>query len=374
MFQREKFAKTNQFFNNQNVSKNNISSNKYFQKSFYKNQKQNSKKYKCNQLWKKNSSFHWSEKENDKNNSNYPHPKKFYFEGRKTFHYHKKISKTKFDYNFNYIEEEAKNQINEKESKINDECGLSKENSKEEKNTSIEYNTNTTTTAYSHSKSTSANDEISIINGNNGIGNGSENLNLNNCNYNSSDLILKKYSSAEVKHINNLFNADLSNNVSNQFFSNLMKINMNLIRFNSNKDIVEYTPSQNKKAQSNKRKYSDVNSNNSYEPYNKYNSVQQDINQSLVNPMTENTEILNVSVKISKNKRAVFKLRRFDDLFLTVKLFCEINQIEEKLMKPIIIKTLCSLNSIYQIYNCHLDEKNIQRLRRINSFINNTFI
>ena len=374
MFQREKFAKTNQFFNNQNVSKNNISSNKYFQKSFYKNQKQNSKKYKCNQLWKKNSSFHWSEKENDKNNSNYPHSKKFYFEGRKTFHYHKKISKTKFDYNFNYIEEEAKNQINEKQSKINDECGLSKENSKEEKNTSIEYNTNTTTTAYSHSKSTSANDEISIINGNNGIGNGSENLNLNNCNYNSSDLILKKYSSAEVKHINNLFNADLSNDLSNQFFSNLMKINMNLIRFNSNKEIVEYTPSQNKKAQSNKRKYSDVNSNNSYEPYNKYNSVQQDINQLLVNPITENTEILNVSVKISKNKRAVFKLRRFDDLFLTVKLFCEINQIEEKLMKPIIIKTLCSLNSIYQIYNCHLDEKNIQRLRRINSFINNTFI
>ena len=374
MFQREKFAKTNQFFNNQNVSKNNISWNKYFQKSFYKNQKQNSKKYKCNQLWKKNSSFHWSEKENDKNNSNYPHSKKFYFEGRKTFHYHKKISKTKFDYNFNYIEEEAKNQINEKESKINNECGLSKENSKEEKNTSIEYNTNTTTTAYSHSKSTSANDEISIINGNNGIGNGSENLNLNNCNYNSSDLILKKYSSAEVKHINNPFHANLSNDLSNQFFSNLMKINMNLIRFNSNKEIVEYTHSQNKKGQSNKRKYSDVNSNNSYEPYNKYNSVQQDINQLLVNPMTENTEILNVSVKISKNKRAVFKLRRFDDLFLTVKLFCEINQIEEKLMKPIIIKTLCSLNSIYQIYNCHLDEKNIQRLRRINSFINNTFI
>ena len=367
MFQREKFAKNNQFFNNQNVSKNNISSNKYFQKPFYKNQKQNSKKYKCNQLWKKNSSFHWSEKENDKNNSNYPQHKKFYFEGRKTFHYHKKISKTKFDYNFNYIEEEAKNQIN-------DECGLSKENSKDEKNNSIEYNTNTTTTAYSHSKSTSANDEISIINGTNGCENNSQNLNLKNCNYNSADLILKKYSSAEVKRINNPFHADLSRDLSNQFFSNLMKINMNLIRFNSNKDIVEYTPSQNKKGQNNKRKYSDVNSNNSYEPYNKYNSVQQDMNQSLVNPMTENTEILNVSIKISKNKRAVFKLRRFDDLFLTVKLFCEINQIEEKLMKPIIIKTLCSLNSIYQIYNCHLDKKNIQKLRRINSFINNTFI
>ena len=35
------------------------------------------------------------------------------------------------------------------------------------------------------------------------------------------------------------------------------------------------------------------------------------------------------NIKISKNKRAVFKLRRFDDLFLTVKLFCEINQIDD---------------------------------------------
>ena len=373
MFPREKFAKSNQFFTNQNPSKNNISSSKYFQKPFHKNQKQNSKKYKCNQLWKKTSSFHWSEKENDKNNSNYQYNKKFHFEGRKTFHYHKKISKTKFDYHFNYTEEESKSQKyeNENENKIIEDCGLSKENSKDEKNNSIEYNTNTTTTAYSHSKSTSAHDELSINNGKSG--NNSDNLNLNNYNYNSSDLILKKYSSAKIKQINHPFHADLSKDLSNQFFSNLMKINMNLIKFNSSKDIIEYTPSQIQKGQNNKRKQSDGNSNNSYEPYNKYNSVQ-DVNKSLINPITENTEILNVSVKISKNKRAVFKLRRFDDLFLTVKLFCEINQIEEKLMKPIIIKTLCSLNSIYQIFNCHLDGKNIQRLARINSFINNTFI
>ena len=119
MFPREKFAKSNQFFTNQNTSKNNISSSKYFQKPFYKNQKQNSKKYKCNQLWKKNSSFHWSEKENDKNNSNYQHNKKFHFEGKKTFHYYKKITKTKFDYNFTYTEEEAKNQIIDDEKKGN---------------------------------------------------------------------------------------------------------------------------------------------------------------------------------------------------------------------------------------------------------------
>ena len=148
---------------------------------------------------------------------------------------------------------------------------------------------------------------------------------------------------------------------------------MNFIRFNSNKEITEYVPSRLQKGQNNKRKYSDTNSNN-FEPYNKYNTVNQELNQLLTNPMAENTEILNVSVKISQNKKVIFKLRRFDDLFLTVKLFCEINQIEEKLMKPIIIKILCSLNSIYQIYNYQLDEQNMQRLRRINSFINNTFI
>ena len=121
MFAREKFSKSSQFFNNQNASKNIMSTNKHFQKPFYKNQKQTSKKYKCDRLWKKNSSFYWSEKENDKNNSNYPHNKKFYFEGKKSFHYHKKISKTKFDYNLHYTEEESKNQINENEFRNNEE-------------------------------------------------------------------------------------------------------------------------------------------------------------------------------------------------------------------------------------------------------------
>ena len=366
MFAREKFSKGNQYFNNQSSSKNNISSNKYFQKPFYKNQKQITKKYKCDRLWKKNSSFYWSEKENDKNNSNYLHNKKFHFEGKRPFHYHKKISKTKFDYNLNREEEEAKNQT-ENESKINDEyeSGIINENSKDEKNNSFEY---ATTTAYSHSNSSTALEEI---NSNNNTGNSIEKL--NGINYKKQDLVLKKYSSVEIKQLNRPYNADISQDLSNQFFTNLMKINMNFVRFNSNSDKIEYTPSYIQKGQNGKRKHSDANSNNC-EPYNKYNSVNQDLNKLIANPMAENTEILNVSVQITKNKKAIFKLRRFDDLFLTVKLFCEIHQIEEKLMKPIIITILCTLNSIYQIYNFNLDTKSIQRLQRIKSFINNTFI
>lgn len=110
------------------------------------------------------------------------------------------------------------------------------------------------------------------------------------------------------------------------------------------------------------------------EPYNKFNSVNNELITHVINPIVENTEILEVNVKIAKDKSVVFKLRRFDDLFLTVKLFCEINSISEKLMKPIITKALCTLNSIYQIYNTQLDSKNIKILKILKAINNDTSI
>jgi hypothetical protein len=84
-----------------------------------------------------------------------------------------------------------------------------------------------------------------------------------------------------------------------------------------------------------------------------------------INPAFENTEILNVKVKLSNNRTAIFKLKRYDDLFLTIKLFCEINCIEEKLIKPLIIKSLATINTIYQMMNCQLEEKQINVLKKI---------
>ena len=69
------------------------------------------------------------------------------------------------------------------------------------------------------------------------------------------------------------------------------------------------------------------------EPYNKFNSVNNELITHVINPIVENTEILEVNVKIAKDKSVVFKLRRFDDLFLTIKFFCEINSIDEKFIK-----------------------------------------
>jgi hypothetical protein len=83
------------------------------------------------------------------------------------------------------------------------------------------------------------------------------------------------------------------------------------------------------------------------------------------NPAFENTVILNVNVKISKDKTAIFKLKRFDDLFYTIKLFCEINSVDEKLIKPLIIKSLATLNTIYQVMNSKLEEEQINVLKKM---------
>lgn len=86
------------------------------------------------------------------------------------------------------------------------------------------------------------------------------------------------------------------------------------------------------------------------------------------NPELLNTEILNVKVKISKDRTAIFKLKRYDDLFYTIKLFCEINNVDEQLIKPLIIKSLSALNTIYQLMNCKLDDKQINILKKIKNY------
>ena len=83
-----------------------------------------------------------------------------------------------------------------------------------------------------------------------------------------------------------------------------------------------------------------------------------------VNKYLENTEILKVVVKISETETALFKIKRYDDLFVTVNLFCEINSVPEKFKKPLLIKVLGALNMIYQMYNSNLSKDNINILNK----------
>ena len=88
-------------------------------------------------------------------------------------------------------------------------------------------------------------------------------------------------------------------------------------------------------------------------------------NNNLFEKDKENTDILEIYVKISKTENLTFKIRRYDDMFKTVKMFCEINKLDIKLIRPFIIYIIRALNSIYGIYNLSLKSDEIQFLKDI---------
>lgn len=85
--------------------------------------------------------------------------------------------------------------------------------------------------------------------------------------------------------------------------------------------------------------------------------------------MKENTEILSIRVKVNDNQFILCKIRRFDDLFMTIKIFCEINQINSQLIRPLILEVFIVLNSIYSALNSMLSEDDMEYLSKIRSFI-----
>jgi hypothetical protein len=85
----------------------------------------------------------------------------------------------------------------------------------------------------------------------------------------------------------------------------------------------------------------------------------------------ENTDILEINVKISEKNSLVFKIRRYDDMFKTVKIFCEINKLDTKLIRPLIIYIIKALNAIYGIYNLGLKSEEIRLLKDIKEYFYN---
>ena len=88
-------------------------------------------------------------------------------------------------------------------------------------------------------------------------------------------------------------------------------------------------------------------------------------NNNLFEKDKENTDILEINVKISEVEKLTFKIRRYDDMFKTVKIFCEINKLDIKLIRPFIIYIIRALNSIYGIYNINLKSDEIKLLKDI---------
>ena len=339
-------------------------------------------KFSQNHTWKKHNSHNWN-KENDKNYLNYEHNisnkdyNEYYYVPKE-----KRENKSNYNKEYSYLYSSESNEYNsyknkkfiKNEKKISiDATTQSNSSSHEESNNNIQYNLNNKNSANTNENFNSNDFQPFYLEEGSNTQNMILALNLNN---------LNSISNLQDLESNNNIDLNIINSINNEFEIN-NETNINYIprqpiqTQKKNKKQTKIKKSSVSSKELNFQKSNSTNIESKFqlnEPYNKFNSVNNELITHIINPIVENTEILKVNVKIAKDKNVVFKLRRFDDLFLTVKLFCEINSISEKLMKPIITKALCTLNSIYQIYNTQLDSKNIKILKIIKTINNDTSI
>ena len=224
------------------------------------------------------------------------------------------------------------------------------------------------------------------------------NNNNNNCNSIISSINLSSQDIKEAFYVpkkhnsNNIFNSPFSNSNSN---SGGLNIEQNNIQENNNNnlqnyafnDILNHNNSQNLNGLNillnNNNNYLfcnqkiepvqpfctfDTRSSSSFHHKSSFDSFHSSIKSgSLLDneKEKENTDILEIHVKITSKDTLIFKIRRYDDMFKTVKIFCEINKLDIKLIRPFIIYIIKALNSIYGIYNLKLKNDEIQFLKDI---------
>jgi hypothetical protein len=395
MFPKSKYSKSNQsssnYKSNLNISIKPVKyhPNIYSKKKTTLNKKMsfqsNNNKFTQNHTWKKHNSHNNWNKENNKNYLNYEQYNTNY-ESNQYYYIPKEKRENKTNYNKEKDQDKEKEYSSIYSYESNDYISNGTQTfKKNEKNNSIEYTTtqsNSSTHEESNNNQYNSNENenaYSTVTNENFVSNDSQTLNIEE----EENTNTKQSSSNDINGIIDFksFNSNLETTQQTEIVSDEPNPN-------NQKEIVPIQVQTYQKKNKKQKKYKknntfskelDINKSSSgnfenefqlNEPYNKFNSANSDLNEPIIVPMVENTEILKVNVKISKDKYVVFKLRRFDDLFMTVKLFCEINSIEEKLIRAIITKALCTLNSIYQIYNTQLDSRNIkilQMLKTINS-------
>ena len=393
MFPKSKYSKSNQsssnYKSNLNISIKPVKyhPNIYSKKKTTLNKKMsfqsNNNKFTQNHTWKKHNSHNNWNKENNKNYLNYEQYNTNY-ESNQYYYIPKDKRESKTNYNKDKDQDKEKEYSSiysyESNDYISYGCQTFKKN---EKNNSIEYTTtqsNSSTHEESNNNQYNSNENAyATVTNENFVSNDSQTLNLEE----EENTNTKQSSNNDINGIIDFksLNSNLENTQQTEIGSDEPNPNIQKERVPIQVQTYQKKNKKQKKYKKNNTfsKELDINKSSSgnfenefqlNEPYNKFNSANSDLNEPIIVPMVENTEILKVNVKISKDKYVVFKLRRFDDLFMTVKLFCEINSIEEKLIRPIITKALCTLNSIYQIYNTQLDSRNIkilQMLKTINS-------
>ena len=191
-------------------------------------------------------------------------------------------------------------------------------------------------------------------------GNNTNNIIMNpNLSQNFSSILnlTKNNSLLKEKHvsnfnINNIFNSNNKTNNESKYFqtqksidfsdkkilNNDEKIKPKIINPNNgNGNINGFQRNINNNIENSARKKS-----KSY--YNKFNASKE-------NGMNENTVILTLKIKVAKNDYRVFNLKKYDDLFVSLEKFVDLNKIKQDLVKPLVSKIFNTLNKIFWLLN-----------------------
>lgn len=157
-----------------------------------------------------------------------------------------------------------------------------------------------------------------------------------------------------INFCNNLSNNNIIN--INGKIQNFQKYKINnkedINNFNSNNSSNSNSDKSNNTGSSkssNKIKKGKINGNSSSnlprkKYFNKFNSAKENITN-------ENTVILTLKIKVAKNDYRIFNLKKYDDLFISLEKFFDLNKIEQSLVKPIVNKIFAALNKIFWLLN-----------------------
>ena len=202
---------------------------------------------------------------------------------------------------------------------------------------------------------------INIINNNNIIINPNITQNFTTININSNNnTFLTNEKNIPNFNFNNIINNNNNNNKINNetnYFNTQKSIDLtehkNKIYNDINIDNLSHSKSSSISGSSKNINFINNNNTNNLENqnrkknknyYNKFNTTKE-------NSMNENTIILSVKIKVAKNDYRTFNLKKYDDLFVSLEKFVDLNKIRQELVKPLVTKIFNTLNKIFWLLN-----------------------
>ena len=170
------------------------------------------------------------------------------------------------------------------------------------------------------------------------------NLNDNNTLINNNSFNNLNFNNVFQNNINcnsNYFNTQKSVNFSEQYLINNDLLNIDSIN-HSNSNNINIIPKNGFSLNNNNSDNQNRKKSKNY--YNKFNTSKE-------NNINENTVILTLKVKVAKNDYRIFNLKKYDDLFVSLEKFVDINKIKQELVKPLVSKIFKALNKIFYLLN-----------------------